>query len=76
MNIKPRTAIIAIGAVIGLIILGQVTKTDPPKLTPADIEANDAATKKRVFNQWCADHVDMCKEATSNIEEARKRALQ
>jgi hypothetical protein len=56
MNIKPRTAFITIGAVIGLIILGQATKHDPVPMTAAEQVADAKYQHKQFHQKWCHDH--------------------
>lgn len=53
MNIKPRTAFITIGAVIGLIILGQATKHDQPTYAQQVAAMTPAEQKKEAtFQRW------------------------
>jgi hypothetical protein len=51
MNIKPRTAFITIGAVIGLIILGQATKHDQPTYAQQVAAMTPAEQKKEATFQ-------------------------
>jgi hypothetical protein len=78
MNIKPRTAFIAIAAVVGLIIIGQATKHDPAPMTAAEQKADAIYQHKRFHQQYCEEH-NTCQaeqEAMGELADSVVRAQQ
>lgn len=56
MNIKPRTTVFVIAAIVGIIILGQVTKHDSVPMTVQQQAADKIYQHKRFHEQWCQEH--------------------